>query len=167
MPRLRDGLGWIALASAMVCLAGCRDPGPPWTGHDESVLGYVLTFLMVAAVGVAAALVVLIAFVSLLAASTSLIAWNLVRPHPIGRALGIGIAVLDTLGGTALIAGLLWLSIDTSEGHTRIDLHGGGLVGVFALVLLVIAPATFLAALAPRRPLPPGPTTTPPTSADG
>jgi len=147
-------------------LVGCADPGPPWTGNDESLLGYALTFLMVAAIGVAAALLVLITFVSLLAASSSLIAWNLVRPHPIGRALGIGVAVLDTMAGTALLAGLVWLSIDTTNGHTRIDLDGGGFVGLFALILLLIGPATFLAALAPRRPVPPGPMT-PPTTADG
>jgi len=167
VPSPRDGLGWTALAAAMVCLAGCRDPGPPWTGNDESVLGYLLTFLMVAAVGVAAALVVLVAFVSLLAASTSLIAWNLVRPHPIGRALGIAVAVLDTLGGAALLAGLVWLSVDTTNGHTSIDFHGGGLVGPMSLILLFMGPATFLAAIAPRRPTPPLPPTLHPTSADG
>ena len=60
--------------------------------------------------------------------------------------------MLDTLGGAALLAGLVWLSVDTSEGALRVDLDGGGLVALFALVLLVIAPATFLAAIAPRRP---------------
>ncbi len=158
-------LAALALTTS-ITLSGCTDPGPPWTGNDESLLGYALTFLMVAAIGVAAALVVLITFVSLLAASSTLIAWNLARPHPIGRTLGIGVAVLDTMAGAALFAGVVWLSIDTTNGHTRIDLDGGGFVGLFALILLLMGPATFLAAIAPRRASPPG-LTTPATTADG
>lgn len=140
-------------------LAGCADPGPPWTGNDESILGYLLTFLAVAAVGATVALGLLLATLFLLAASGALVFWNLVRPHPIGRALAVGFAVLDTFAGSALLVGLLWLSVDTDGGAVHVDLRGGGLVGLLAVALLLLAPATFLSALTPRRPPPDEPAT--------
>ncbi len=160
LPRLEVAL----LGATLATLAGCADPGPPWTGNDESILGYVLTFLFVAAIGVAAAVAVLIGALFLLAASGSLIAWNVLRPHPLGRVLGVALAVVDSLAGTALLAGLLWLSIDTRGGVTRIDLDGGGFVGLLAAALLLVGPATFLSALAPTRPpaTPSPPSTGPP-----
>lgn len=119
------------------------------------MLAVLLTLVAVVAVGIGAALLLLAVVAVLLAASGVLIAWNLVRPHWIGRVLGLATGVLDALAGAGVLAMLVWLSVDTRGGHLEIDLRGGGFLAMTGLVLLVLGPATMIAALVPRRPEPP------------
>lgn len=141
-------------------LAGCE---PLLETHDESVLGYALTALFVVIVGIGVALVVLVLVATLLAASGVLIAWNATRPHWIGRVLGIAVGVCDSLAGAGLLAMVLYLSFHTdAHGGVHVHTSGGGWLSMGGVVLLVLGPATFLAALTPRR-LAPTAATPPPS----
>lgn len=148
----------VAAAFALAALAsGCGvDGDPSWGGAaSEGVLALLLTLVTVVAVGIGVALLLLAVVALLLAASGVLIAWNLVRPHWVGRVLGLTTGALDVLAGAGVLAMLLWLSVDTRGGHLEIHLDGGGFLAMTGFVLLVLGPATMIAALVPRRAEPP------------
>lgn len=142
----------VALAAWALALGACASSGPGVGGAvSEELLGMLLTLALVVAIGVGAALAFLAIVACLFAASGVLIAWNLVRPHWLSRALGLLTGALDTLAGAAALVFLVWLAVDTRGGQLRIDFSGGGLLGTVGLALLVLGPATSIAALVPAR----------------
>lgn len=159
--RVRSRVGRLACGSLLaLALAGCESLSET---HDESVLGYLLTALFVVIVGIGVALVVLVVVATLLAASGVLIAWNATRPHWIGRVLGIVVGVCDSLAGAGLLAVVFSLAFRTdAHGGVHVHTDGGGWLAMGGVVLLLLGPATFLAALTPRRLAPTAATPPPP-----
>jgi hypothetical protein len=157
---------WLATAGCALGVAGCTASGDPSFGGavSEELLGMLLTLALVVAIGIGAALALLALAACLLAASSVLIAWNLIRPHWLARILGLLTGALDTVAGASVLAILVWLAVDTHDGHLRIDLGGGGVLGTMGLLLLALGPATMIAALVPvrREPAAPPGVTPPP-----
>ncbi|MFO0709823.1 MAG: hypothetical protein U0353_08295 [Sandaracinus sp.] len=142
----------VVIALGGLLVSGCASM-PSGGGHDESLAGYALLLVMLVLVALGVALFVLAVGAILLAASGVTIAWNLVRPHWLGRVLGVLVGVADTITGAALLAFLFSQTVQIEARSVSIDLEGhGGVVGTLAVILLLLGPASFLAAIAPARP---------------